>query len=69
MTNVDGSFFDFAAAKFEGTRRIALAEPPDAWGGRAIVEWARRLAAGARYQNSIESIVQVAAVLDRIYGR
>ena len=69
MTNVDGSFFDFAAAKFEGTRRIALAEPPDAWGGRAIVEWARRLAAGARYQNSIEGIVQVAAVLDRIYGR
>jgi len=69
MTNVDGSFFDFAAAKFEGTRRIPLAGPPDAWGGRAIVDWARRMAAGARYENSIESIVQVASVLDRIYGR
>jgi predicted dehydrogenase len=69
MTNVGGSFFDFAAARFEGTRRIPLADPPDAWGGRAIVEWARRLAAGARYQNSVETIVQVASVLDRIYGR
>lgn len=69
MSNVDGSFFDFAAARFEGTRRIPLADPPDAWGGRAIVDWARRLAAGARYQNAIESIVQVASVLDRIYGR
>jgi predicted dehydrogenase len=69
MTNVDGSFFDFAAARFEGTRRIPLADPPDAWGGRAIVDWARRLAGGARYQNAIESIVQVASVLDRIYGR
>ncbi|HET8748151.1 MAG TPA: Gfo/Idh/MocA family oxidoreductase [Ramlibacter sp.] len=69
MTNVNGSFFDFAAARFEGTRRIPLAEPPDAWGGRAIVDWARRLAAGARYENTIESIVQVASVLDRIYGR
>jgi len=69
MSNVNGSFFDFAAARFEGTRRIALAEPPDAWGGRAIGDWARRLAAGARYENTIESIVQVASVLDRIYGR
>jgi predicted dehydrogenase len=69
MTNVNGSFFDFGAARFEGTRRIPLADPPDAWGGRAIVDWARKLAAGARYQNSVETIVQVASVLDRIYGR
>jgi predicted dehydrogenase len=69
MTNVNGSFFDFAAARFEGTRRIPLADPPDAWGGRAIVDWARRLAGGARYQGSVETIVQVASVLDRIYGR
>jgi predicted dehydrogenase len=69
MRNVDGSFYDFAAARFQGTQRFPLAEPPDAWGGRAIVDWARRLAAGARYSSGIESIVQVATVLDRIYGR
>jgi len=69
LQNVDGSFYDFAAARFQGTQRTPLAEPPDAWGGRAIVDWAKRLGAGARYDKSIETIVQVASVLDRIYGR
>lgn len=69
MNNVNGSFYDFAAARFNGTQRTPLADPPDAWGGRAIVDWARRLAAGARYDKGIETIVQVAAVLDRVYGR
>jgi predicted dehydrogenase len=69
MHNVNGSFYDFAAARFHGTQRTPLAQPPDAWGGRAILDWARRLGAGARYDKSIESIVQVASVLDRIYGR
>ena len=69
LHNVNGSFYDFAAARFAGTQRIALAEPPDAWGGRAIADWARHLGAGARYNPAIESMVQVATVLDRIYGR
>lgn len=69
MQNVDGSFYDFAAARFDGTQRTPLADPPDAWGGRAIVAWARRLAGGGRYDPAIETIVDVAAVLDRIYGR
>lgn len=69
MTNVNGSFYDFAAARFHGTQRTPLADPPDAWGGRAILDWARRLAGGSGYNPSIETIVQVASVLDRIYGR
>jgi predicted dehydrogenase len=69
MTNVNGSFYDFTASRFHGTQRIALADPPDAWGGRAVLDWARRLAAGARYDRSIETLLPVAAVLDRIYGR
>lgn len=69
MQNINGSFYDFAAARFNGTQRTPLADPPDAWGGRAIVDWARRLGAGAHYQSSIETLVQVASVLDRIYGR
>lgn len=69
MQNVNGSFYDFAAARFDGTQRTPLADPPDAWGGRAIVEWARHLGAGARYNPAIEPIVAVAAVLDRVYGR
>jgi predicted dehydrogenase len=69
LQNVNGSFYDFAAARFQGTQRTPLADPPDAWGGRAIVDWARHLGSGARYNSGIETIVQVASVLDRIYGR
>ncbi len=69
MVNRGGSFYDFAAERREGNRRTPLAEPPDAWGGRAIVDWARRLAAGSGYSPAIEPAVRVASVLDRIYGR
>jgi len=69
MRNRDGSFYDFVAEQYQGTQRTVLAEPPDAWGGRAAVDWARRLGAGARYEAGIESLVQVATALDAIYGR
>jgi predicted dehydrogenase len=69
MRNVKGSFYDFTAELNVGTRRTLLASPPDAWGGRAVVDWAHRLAAGAGYSNSIEAALQVAGVLDKIYGR
>jgi predicted dehydrogenase len=68
LSNVNGSFYDFTADLFHGTRRERLAEPPDAWGGRAGVDWARRLAAGERFHPEAERLVQVASVLDRIYG-
>jgi predicted dehydrogenase len=69
MRNVSGSFYDFTAERNDGTRRTMLAQPPDAWGGRAVVDWAKRLGAGAGYEPGIESAIQVAGVLDRIYGR
>jgi predicted dehydrogenase len=69
MHNVGGSFYDFRADAFRGTRTEPLATPPDAWGGRAAVDWARRLAAGERFNPEAERLVTVARVLDRIYGR
>ena len=69
MRNRNGSFHDFVAERFEGNRAVVLSEPPDAWGGRAVVDWARRLGAGERYSPAIESLLPVAAVLDAIYGR
>jgi predicted dehydrogenase len=69
LRNVDGSYYDFVAERYEGTRRSVLAGPPDAWGGRAIAAWARQLAAGGRYNPGIEPVVEVAATLDAIYGR
>ncbi|MBZ4419411.1 Gfo/Idh/MocA family protein [Myxococcus sp. RHSTA-1-4] len=67
LRNVNGSFYDFTADLFHGTSRQRLAEPPDAWGGRAAVDWAARLAAGQRFDPECERLVAVADALDRIY--
>jgi hypothetical protein len=66
---VNGSFFDFVAERYRGTAMEPLAGPPDDWGGRAAADWARRLAAGERFSAEAERFVDVARVLDRIYGR
>jgi predicted dehydrogenase len=68
LRNVKGSFYDFAAQRCAGTSRILLDEPPDAWGGRAAVQWARQLAEGAGYDPAIETSVEVARVIDAIYA-
>jgi predicted dehydrogenase len=68
LHNVAGSFHDFRADVFTGTERRALTEPPDAWGGRALVEWTRRVAQGGRFDHESERLVQVAGVLDELYA-
>jgi predicted dehydrogenase len=69
MQNVNGSFYDFVAERYRGTSRETLASPPDEWGGRAAVDWARRLAAGEGFDADAERLVDVASAIDRIYGR
>jgi predicted dehydrogenase len=69
LRNVEGSFYDFVAERYRGTARETLATPPDAWGGRAAVNWAKRLASDARFDKEAERLVTVSRVLDRIYGR
>ena len=69
LKNVNGSFYDFTAELYHGTSRETLSTPPDPWGGRAAADWARRLAEGERYDPACERLVEVAQVLDRIYGR
>jgi predicted dehydrogenase len=69
LWNVGGSYYDLAAAAFAGTAATTLAEPPDDWGGRAIRAWAAQLAAGGRFDGEAEHAVDVAQVIDRIYGR
>ena len=64
--NVDGSFYAFTADRCRGTATERLASPPDAWGGRAIVAWARRLAVDRSLDPEIQ--VEVALVLDAIYA-
>lgn len=41
FTNVGGSFYDFRAEHLTGTRSRVLCDPPDAWGGRQLLDWTR----------------------------
>ncbi|KPH05858.1 Gfo/Idh/MocA family oxidoreductase (plasmid) [Rhizobium acidisoli] len=65
--NVDGSFYDFTAERLSGTSRETLTLPPEDWGGRAAVDWARQLAHGQRHDVACEEFIAVAEVVDRIY--
>jgi predicted dehydrogenase len=67
LRNVGGSFYDLRCDRLRGTTTEELAAPGDDWGGRAAVEWARRLAAGERYDSDVERLVDVAQLLDAIY--
>lgn len=69
VSNVDGSFYEFRCARLRGTETELLVEPPDAWPGRAAVDWALRVAAGEGFDPAADASVRVASILDRIYGR
>jgi len=69
MRNLNGSFYDFVAEKYEGTATRTLIAAPDAWGGRAAVEWARRLRRSRSFDPSVQSLIPVAETIDRIYQR
>lgn len=69
LRNVNGSFYDFTAERFSGTASERLAEPPDAWGGRAAAVWAMQLATSPAFDPAAEQFIRSAEVLDSIYGR
>ena len=68
LRNVDGGFSTFASARHGGTQSWELAPVDGEWSGRAAADWARRLAAGERFDTDAERLIDVAAGLDRIYG-
>jgi predicted dehydrogenase len=68
MRNEGGSFFDFSADLLRGRERERLASPPDAWGGRAAVDWLRRLRDAARFEASTRGLLQTAEALDALYA-
>src|ERR1051326_3400556 len=62
LHNVAGSFYDFVTERFQGTTRQTLHEPPDDWGGRAAVAWARQLATRLQFDPEIAHVITVADV-------
>jgi predicted dehydrogenase len=69
IRNVGGSFYDFEVELNHGDRSRLLGAPPDAWAGRALVDWAARLQGGAGYAVDTAELAATARVIDRIYGR
>ena len=67
MRNINGSFYDFTAERFNHTARSILTEPPDEWSGRAAVAWAQNLAKSNSFDPAIERLIEVHRVLDAIY--
>jgi len=69
MRNIDGSFYDFYADRFDGTHRQRLVDPPDEWGGRAAIEWAAKLNSAGGFDPAAEQLVAVSQAIDLIYRR
>lgn len=69
LHNIDGSFYDFVVERHRGTACETIAAAPDAWGGRALLDWTRRLATDPRFDPEAEHLAQVSTVIDAIYGR
>jgi predicted dehydrogenase len=71
LRNVDGSFFDFAAERYQRSQRERLYETgsDQNWGGLAALDWCRRLAQGEKFSAHTEEFLSSAAVIDRIYAR
>ncbi|MEX2574536.1 MAG: Gfo/Idh/MocA family oxidoreductase [Balneolaceae bacterium] len=65
--NVDGSFYDFVAEKYNSTAAETLAGPPDHWSGRGAAVWAERLAEENKFDPAAEDYTNVAHALDLLY--
>lgn len=68
LKNINGSFYDFVGLRYWGTQTETLAQPPDEWGGRALVDWIQKLSINPDYHHGAENFIPSAEVLDRIYG-
>lgn len=68
LKNVNGSFYDFEAYRYQGTAREQLVAPPDEWGGRAAVAWVEQLSQSKAFDPQIQRVGEVAAVLDAVYA-
>ena len=69
FSNVNGSFYDFETSFCRGTSAEIISAPPDDWGGKALVEWTKRLKTDKSFDPGINHYLQVAGTIDKIYGR
>lgn len=68
LRNVDGSFYDLTLDLLHATRSERVCGPPDAWPGRTLIAWARRLARGQGFDPAALHLLDVCRVVDRLYA-
>ncbi|WP_459938452.1 Gfo/Idh/MocA family protein [Desulfonatronum parangueonense] len=69
FVNIDGSFYDFVAHQFHGTSTQMISNGPDDWGGRTTVDWLVKLSRNSDFSEEAFHYVDVARVIDAVYGR
>ena len=69
IENIDGSFVNFRTELRTGTSRQVLCEEGGAWGGRALLEWTKRLGEGAGFDEDVEAHVAALRLIDGVYER
>jgi len=66
--NIDGSFYDFELARFDGRSTTLETRESRDWMGKAILHWADRLAEDRGFDAEVERSVKVSEVVDAIYS-
>lgn len=69
LKNVNGSFYDFVAMRYWGTKTEIIVQPPDDWGGKALINWIEQLSVNSEFNSEANNFLSSAQVIDRIYGR
>lgn len=69
FSNVNGSYYDFETRLCRRTTSKIISSPPDDWGGRALINWTRRIQKDNSFDNEALQYYKVSKVLDMIYKR
>lgn len=64
--NMNGSFYDFKAELYKGTKRHVLSLPPDDWSGNAALEWVKDLEEG-NFFRPCDTYLKTSQTIDMLY--
>lgn len=69
FTNRDGSFFEFEAQRYRrNTRETLCVDAREDWWGAAALAWAAALVQGPAFDPAADHLIDVAELLDAVYG-
>jgi len=67
LKNIQGSFYDFEGLRYHGTKTEVVASPPDNWGGKALLDWIKKLSVNNDYNPQADQFLRSAEIIDKIY--